>query len=69
MASIPGVKLDFDSVVTPCNDVLMPDRELKMRFIGSAPNTTYCNALVSLTTDKVGQVSNDRRQRTPKEKK
>jgi hypothetical protein len=68
MTFAPGVRLDFDSVVTPCNDVLMPDWELKMRFLGSAPNTTNCDAVDSRTTGEVGQVSNDRRQRTPKEK-
>jgi hypothetical protein len=34
----------FDSVVAPCNDVAMPDRNLKMaRFIGSTPSTAYCD--------------------------
>jgi len=34
----------FDSILTPCNDVVMPDRKLKIvRFIGSTPNTAYCD--------------------------
>jgi hypothetical protein len=34
----------FDSVIVPCNDVAMPDRNLKMaRFIGSTPSTAYCD--------------------------
>jgi len=34
----------FDSVLTPCHDVVMPDRKLKIvRFIGSTPNTAYCD--------------------------
>jgi hypothetical protein len=70
MAFIPDVRLDFDSLLTPCNDVVMPDRKLKMvRFIGCAPNTMYCDAVVSRTTDKLDRGTNDRRKRTPKEKK
>jgi hypothetical protein len=34
----------FDSAWTPCHDVAMPDRKLIIvRFIGSTPNTAYCD--------------------------
>ena len=34
----------FDSVLTPCNDIVMPERKLRIvRFIGSTPNTAYCD--------------------------
>jgi hypothetical protein len=34
----------FDSVIVPCNDVVMPDRNLKItRLIGSTPSTAYCD--------------------------
>jgi hypothetical protein len=34
----------FDSVIVPCNDVAMPDRNLKItRLIGSTPSTAYCD--------------------------
>jgi len=33
-----------DSVTTPCNDGVVPDRKLRIvRFIGSTPNTAYCD--------------------------
>jgi hypothetical protein len=62
MAFIPDVRLDFDSLLTPCNDVVMPDRKLRMvGFIGSTLNTGYCDALLSGTTGKVSQAPSDRR--------
>lgn len=34
----------FDSLITSCNDVAMPDRNLRIvRFIGSTPSTAYCD--------------------------
>ena len=34
----------FDSVTEPCNDIAMPDRNLKIvRFIGATPSTAYCD--------------------------
>jgi len=34
----------FDSVIAPCNDVGMPDRNLKIaRFVGSTPSVAYCD--------------------------
>jgi hypothetical protein len=34
----------FDSVIAPCNDAEMPDRNLKIaRFIGSTPSIAYCD--------------------------
>jgi heterodisulfide reductase subunit B len=34
----------FDSVTVPCNDVAMPDRNLKIaRLIGSTPSVAYCD--------------------------
>jgi hypothetical protein len=34
----------FDSALTPCHDVAMPDRTLKIvKFIGSTPSTAYCD--------------------------
>jgi hypothetical protein len=34
----------FDSVIVPCDDVAMPDRNLQVaRFIGSTPSTAYCD--------------------------
>ena len=34
----------FDSVIAPCNDAGMPDRNLKIaRYIGSTPSTAYCD--------------------------
>ena len=33
-----------DSLAMPCNDEIVPDRQLKIvRFIGSTPNTAYCD--------------------------
>ena len=33
-----------DYLSTPCNDVRVPDRKLQIvRFIGSTPNTAYCD--------------------------
>ena len=33
-----------DSVASPCNDVVVPERKLRIvRFIGSTPNTAYCD--------------------------
>ncbi len=33
-----------DSAIMPCNDVAMPDRNLKIvRFIGSTPSVAYCD--------------------------
>jgi hypothetical protein len=34
----------FDSAILPCNDVAMPDRNLKIaRLIGSTPSIAYCD--------------------------
>jgi hypothetical protein len=34
----------FDSVIAPCDDSGMPDRNLKVaRFIGSTPSIAYCD--------------------------
>jgi heterodisulfide reductase subunit B len=34
----------FDSAIVPCNDVAMPDRNLKIaRLIGSTPSVAYCD--------------------------
>jgi hypothetical protein len=34
----------FDSVILACNDVRMPDRNLKIaRLIGSTPSVAYCD--------------------------
>jgi hypothetical protein len=34
----------FDSGIAPCNDVAMPDRNLKIaRLIGSTPSVAYCD--------------------------
>jgi heterodisulfide reductase subunit B len=34
----------FDSIIAPCNDTEMPDRNLKIaRFIGSTPSVAYCD--------------------------
>jgi hypothetical protein len=34
----------FDSVIVACNDVWMPNRNLKIvRFIGSTPSLAYCD--------------------------
>jgi heterodisulfide reductase subunit B len=34
----------FDSATVPCNDVAMPDRNLKIaRLIGSTPSIAYCD--------------------------
>ncbi len=34
----------FDSVIVSCNDVAMPDRNLKIaEFIGSTPSVAYCD--------------------------
>jgi hypothetical protein len=43
MAATQPMKV-FDSVIAPCNDAGMPDRNLKIaRFIGSTPSIAYCD--------------------------
>jgi hypothetical protein len=42
--SSPNRLPTFDSALTPCHDVAMPDRKLIIvRFIGSTPAIAYCD--------------------------
>ena len=41
---MPQTSKAFDSVITPCNDTAMADRNLKIaKLIGTTPSVAYCD--------------------------